>query len=98
MHKYMDRKILLNLLNEEGYPNHMIDSTITKLELLNPVIKDSFDSWIAKGTTPDIEIEGYSFQMLVDSYGMKPVGAFLTLNWLTKDPETALRSLKRGIR
>lgn len=94
----MDRQFLLNLLNEEGYPNHMIDNTITKLEQLDQVIKDSFASWVENGTKPEIEIEGYSFQMLVDSYGMKPVGAFLTLNWLTKDPESALRSLKRGIR
>ena len=62
----MDRQFLLNLLNEEGYPNHMIDNTITKLEQLDQVIKDSFASWVENGTKPEIEIEGYSFQMLVD--------------------------------
>ena len=98
MHKYIDKQLLINLLYKEGYPNHMIEPTITKLEQLNPAIKNCFDLWVEKGTTPDIEIEGYSFQKLVNSYGMKHIGAFLTLNWLINNPESALRSLKRGIK
>lgn len=94
----MERIILLKLLKEEGYPAHLVDSTIEKIERFQPDIVSAFSSWLSDGKSPSISVAGYSFSDLIIQYGMKPVGAFITLDWLTRDPEKATNALKRGIR
>ena len=76
----------------------MVDVTIEKLNKLQPIVLDNFEAWLNEGKIPDIEIEGYSYRILVNDYGMKPVGAFLTLDWLCRDPQKASLSLKKGIK
>ena len=94
----MNKEILIKLLKEENYPTHMVDVTIEKLNKLQPIVLDNFEAWLNEGIIPDIEIEGYSYRVLVNDYGMKPVGAFLTLDWLCRDPQKASLSLKKGIK
>ena len=94
----MNKEILVKLLKEENYPAHMVDVTIGKLNKLQPIVLDNFEAWLNEGIIPDIEIEGYSYRVLVNDYGMKPVGAFLTLDWLCRDPQKASLSLKKGIK
>lgn len=94
----MNKEILTKLLQEENYPAHMLETTIAKLNKLQPNIAESFESWLNEGKLPKIEIEGYSYRILVNDYGMKPVGAFLTLDWLCRDPQKASLSLKKGIK
>lgn len=94
----MNKEILTKLLQEENYPTHMVETTIAKLYKLEPIVAKSFESWLNQGESPNLEIEGYSYHILVSDYGMKPIGAFLTLDWLCRDPERASFSLKRGIK
>lgn len=94
----MNKEILAKLLQEENYPAHLLKTTIAKLNRLQPKVADSFESWLNEGILPNIEIEGYSYRILVNEYGMKPVGAFLTLDWLCRDPQKASFSLKKGIK
>ena len=82
----MNNEILAKLLKEEDYPT------------LQPIVAESFESWLYQGKLPNIEIEGYTYSILVNDYGMKPVGAFLTLDWLCRDPQKAILSLKKGIK
>ena len=94
----MDKKILRQLLLDNGYPSHMIEKTIEKIEHFQPKIRQSFNNWVADGIEPNIEIQGYSFSQLRRDYGMKAIGAFITLDWLIRDPGSATKSLIRGIR
>ena len=94
----MDRTILINILKEEDYPVHMIERTASKLENLQPIVAAALENWISKGDFPLLTVDDYSFSSLVSDYGMKPIGALLTLDWLIRDPERAKQSLKRGIR
>ena len=94
----MNKEILIKLLKEENYPAHMVDATIAKLNKLQPIVLENFEVWLNEGKLPDFEVEGYSYQVLVNDYGMKPVGAFLTLDWLCRDPQKASLSLKKGIK
>ena len=94
----MDKQTLRQLLIENGYPARMIDKTVEKIEQFQPEIRGSFNDWVSSGVEPDIEIQGYSFSQLRRDYGMKAIGAFITLDWLIRDSGSATRSLKRGIR
>lgn len=94
----MNKEILLKLLKEEEYSPNIIEATISKLINLQPLVADNFELWLSEGILPSLEIEGFSYQILVNDYGMKPIGAFLTLDWLCRDPKRASLSLKRGIK
>lgn len=86
------------LLEKEGYPSYMIDNTINKLNNLQPIVAKQFDSWVDSGIFPDLSIEGISFVKLVQERGMNPVGAFLALDWLVREPETAKTSLSKKLK
>lgn len=94
----MDKNKLMDILREEQYPEYMIDKTVAKLENLAPDVKNAFQAWIQGADVSSFAVEGYSFANLVHEKGMKPVGAFLALDWLTKDPQEALACLQRRIR
>jgi hypothetical protein len=47
---------------------------------------------------PKITLEGYTFKDLIHQYGMKPIGAFITMDWLKREPEKATEVLERGIK
>lgn len=94
----MDHAIIEKILKEEGYPSYMIEQTIFKLDNLQPSIKECFEKWISDGEFPNMEIEGFSFQRLVEEQDKTPVAAFLALDWLSRDPEKAKKSLSRKTR
>jgi len=91
----MDKIQILEELQKEQYPEFMIENTIKKIENMNPEIKEALFCWIDKKECSDLIIAGYSFSNLVERKGMKPIGAFLTLDWLTREPEKAKAALKR---
>jgi len=92
----MNDNQLIKLLKEEGYPSHMIENTILKLRKLSYPIDESFENWCTTGVLPLYCIGGYTFEKLTQDYKMKPVGAFLTLDWLVREPEKASAALLKG--
>ena len=94
----MDRKALITILKEEGYPDYIVANTIVEIERLQTQVSDAFNLWIKDQKEPSLSIEGYTFSTLVNQFGMKPVAAFLVLDWLVRDPQKATSSLKKGIK
>lgn len=94
----MERNTIIEILKEEAYPEYMIEQTADKMENLEPEIKNAFEQWQLNGIIPTITLEGYTYQTLVNQFGMKPVGAFITLDWLKREPEKAAKALERGIK
>ncbi len=94
----MDRNILLEILKKEDYPSHMIENTLRKLSNLQPLIEAALEKWLKDGKTPTLDVEGYTFSVLTTKFGMQAIGAFLTLDWLCREPQKARDALKRGVR
>lgn len=94
----MNRERIIQILTKEGYPDYMIESTATKVENFAPDIRDSFEQWLNDGVIPAISVQGHSISSLIEQFGMNPIGAFVTLDWLFRDPEKAQSALKRGIK
>ncbi|MBQ8245658.1 MAG: hypothetical protein IJZ42_00810 [Lachnospiraceae bacterium] len=93
----MDRNKIIDLLKEQGYPAFMIEKTVDKVENFSQPIKEAFSMWSECGIEPSFSIKGYSYNILIKEFKMKPVGAFITLDWIIREPEKAIESLKRGI-
>lgn len=94
----MDKQMIENILKEEQYPDYMLEKTIEKVERFAPTVMEVFEEWSKSKKEPAISIEGFSFHQLIVEYRMKPIGAFITLDWLLRDPQKAVAALKRGIR
>lgn len=94
----MERNKIIAVLIKESYPEFMIEQTADKIENFEPEIREVFELWLSDGTMPKITLEGYTFKDLIHQYGMKPIGAFITLDWLKKEPEKAAKALERGIK
>ena len=94
----MERNDIYKILKEQGYPEFMLEKTYNKIMNLQPTVANAFDQWINHGIIPDLEIEGYTYTHLVENMNMKPIGAFLTLDWLIREPERAKLALSQGVK
>ena len=90
-------KKLKEELKKEGYPEETIENTISKIEKFDSEIKRLFYEWLENSTVPGAEIENYSYEKLTKDFQMKPIGAFITLDWLKRDPKEAKKALEKGI-
>ena len=63
---------------------------------MDPELKKLFAAWFKTGKTPECFVEGVSFDILVKTFRMNPVNAFLTLDWLKREPKKAKRALSGG--
>lgn len=89
-------KIKSRLVQEFGYSEKGAELVARQLAQLDPKLADAFSRWWRDGSTTDIEIEGFTVQRLMNEHRMNPIAAFLTLNWLLREPNKALISLAKG--
>ena len=94
----MDKEMIKDVLEKELYPEFMIETTIAKIERFSPAVADAFNTWCSGNSNIILEINGFAFADLVSKWGMNPVGAFITLDWLICEPEKAKAALSRGVR
>lgn len=94
----MERNKIMCLLEAQGYPTFMMEKTADKVENFSPQLKEAFENWVEYGEEPTLEMEGYSYHILIEKFKMNPIGAFVTLDWIHREPELAVKSLKRGIK
>ena len=88
--------LIPRLVDEFGYSEKSANRVIKNLKNCSERIKLDFLRWWNTGVLPDLEIEQYNVSRLKKEFGMNPIAALLTLDWLLKEPEEARASLKRG--
>jgi hypothetical protein len=89
-------ELIPRLINEFGYPPQGAQIIADKLANSTSQIQTIFNKFWEDGNVPDIEVEGYTISDLTEEHGMKPIAAFLTLDWLIREPEKAKASLQKG--
>ena len=97
----MDKETIKKLIEERfpgQYPEWHLEKVIVDVEGFIPSIRSEFEYFLKTGKMPEnpVEIEGYSADKLIKERRLYPVGAYLMLGWLTRDPEKAKESLLRG--
>jgi hypothetical protein len=88
--------LLPRLQSEYGYPLKGAQLMAEKLVACQPVIKGAFMKWWQAGEFTPLEVEGYTWNQLMEKHGMKPLAALVTLDWLLREPEKAKQSLRKG--
>lgn len=95
--KMLDIKVIRDRLVEDfDCKESQVDSVVEKIIKLAPDIYDAFESWFNTGVVKEIEVEGYTVDSLLrKKKSMNIVGAYLTLDWLRREPEKAKFALNR---
>jgi hypothetical protein len=88
--------LLPRLMAEFGYPRPGAELLAQKLVGMSDTVWRAFWAWWETGVLPDLAIEGYTVQRLLAEHNMKLIAAFLTLDYLCREPEKARASLRKG--
>ncbi len=93
----MERNELVRyLMAHDGYSSKGAEVAAEKYVNAAQFIKDAFIEYVESEKMQELSIEGYTMQMLVEKHNMKPLAAFLTLDWLSRSPSEAKKSLEKG--
>ena len=82
-----------SFLEKRGYSKDGAAAATEHIMEMDPKIKQDFIRWSNSGVLPELVIEGFDLPGLMSSLGMTEVSAFITLDWLLKDPEAAKQAL-----
>jgi len=91
---------LTELLLGLGYDSADADGMVAELLAMQPSIRAAFIQWWGRGQSGQLpaspSYEGYTPATLAAQYNLRPVAAFLTLDWLATEPEVARKALSEG--
>lgn len=91
-----NQKNIHRLIEEFGYSEVKAILVWQRITEISPNLYMVFEDWWNNDKQPNISVEGFSFENLTTDFSMNAIAAFLTLDWLLRDPKTAKESLRRG--
>jgi hypothetical protein len=90
---------LKSLLIERGYKDHSAQVAAQNLSTIDKALQPLLDKWIHDENSQENYTEqGYSINEFQKEYGMKYPAALLTIDWIIKEPEIAIKCIKEGIK
>lgn len=95
----MSNEELVNLIQSkhpEAYPNDKVHILTSGLEKMSPLIKKALETFLRTNEHKEINLLGYSIQNLIAEQSMNEIAAYLTLDWIIREPDKAIKSLKKG--
>lgn len=96
MNNITNAEIIELLKSKAEFSKDEAEYVIKKVEHMREDIKDALVDWLKSDKEPEIAVEGFTMRSLSDSYSLEPVASFLTLDWLSREPLKAKKSLARG--
>jgi len=91
-----ENEVTQRLMSEYGYDTKGAALIAEKLLNLQTSVASQFQEWWLTGTLNNLIVQDYSIKRLQSEHGMNTIAAFLTLDWLVREPEKARRSLRKG--
>lgn len=87
-------KIIQILVEEKNYDKVQTERLATKIENLPDDIKTALVKWLEGGDISSPEYSGYTVEkILMAKPGMTTLAAYLALDWIRKDPKTAIKAV-----
>jgi hypothetical protein len=95
----MEKDYIYNVLLGRGYDEK--SAQLVAVDLID--LSQPLDAYLAKwmqdeSDMQDYSLHGYSIKQLMEERNMTYPAALLTLDWVMKEPDAAVASLKRGIK
>lgn len=84
------REELIQVYGKEKNKDFKIRKIIRQIRHFNPELKIAFYEYFIEHKEPTLNIEGVTFNELVEDEKMEALRAFLMLDWLSKNPIEAM--------
>lgn len=95
----MKKDYIYNVLIERGYDERSAQLVVTELMTLTQPLDAYLEKWLQdKSDISECDAHGYSIKQLMEERNMTYPAALLTMDWLMKEPDAAIASLKCGIK
>ena len=92
-----DKSLILDRLQSQGYNPPAANIVANELVNVSPILQSCVNKWL-NGEDVDHECHGYSINSLMKLRHMTYPAALLTIDWLIKEPEQAIKSIEKGTR
>lgn len=87
-----------NILISRGYTEKQALVVASELLQMDDSLQEGFRCWLASEEETDYTVEGFKLSELKYKFDMTYPAALLTIDWLIKEPERAIKSINRGIK
>ena len=74
---------------KNGYTEKEIKHLFATVKAMDKETRKWFIDWFEGKGFPNKQVEGITVEYLVKNYGLKPVNAFIVIDWLKTDPQAA---------
>ena len=89
-------EMIEKLITEKNYDRAQTERLAPKIDALPEDIRSALEAWVETGETNSPEYGGYTAAEILKAQPQFTVlGAYLTLDWMRRDPKTAAAALKR---
>ena len=89
-------QIIQTLVEGKQYDRAQTERLAPKIDALSDDIRKALENWIDTGSTESPEYAGLNVGDIIKLQPrLKTLNAYLTLDWLRRDPQNALKALKQ---
>jgi len=94
---FMEKEeIIRHLVENQNYPEKTAEGAAQKISRAREDIKIAIENFLTSNEITNIQVDEFNVEDLIQSFKLHPVGAYLMLDWLTREPEYAKRFLQKG--
>lgn len=87
-----------NILLARGYTERQALVVASELFQVDDSLQQGLWYWLVSEEETDYTVEGFKLSELKYKFEMTYPAALLTIDWLIKEPERAVKSINRGIK
>lgn len=85
------------LVEDKNLDKAQVEKVSAKIEALPPDIREAFEKWVETDAVASPEYAGYDVNAIMKAQPhMTVLAAYLSLDWLRRDPVAAKRSIERS--
>ncbi|MCD8107340.1 MAG: hypothetical protein LUE20_05190 [Oscillospiraceae bacterium] len=89
-------EIINTLAEDKKLDRVQLEKAAPKIDALSPDIKEALENWISTDVIESPTYSGYDVNAILKAQPFMTVfGAYLSLDWLRRDPKTAQKALSR---
>lgn len=87
-------RIIETLINEKNYDRVQTEKVESKIDSLSSDIKEALIDFVESGNLTSPEYSGYTVERILKAKpGMTELGAYLALDWIRREPKTAIKAI-----
>lgn len=87
-------QIIQTLIENKNYDKIQTERLSSKIEALPADIRAALVKWVESGDLSSPEYSGYTVDKILSTKpGMTILAAFLSLDWIRRDPQTAIKAI-----